>query len=304
METIVKNLDALMAFHVVAKEGSFTRAAERLGTSKAMLSKQVMRLESYLRAPLFHRTTRRIGLTEYGSTLLSYSERIFDLSSEAGRRLRDLGELTHAGVKIAMPISFGEVLGPSFLRFISERLPHFKVEMDLANESLDFIHHELDFAVRADDEHHPDLIAKPLGRLRDVICASSSYKGMQKAGNIPQVLSELECITHSGEASWNTWTLVSDKNDTKVKVSGRFSSNQYSAIRSMALAGLGFARLPKYIVEEDLKEGRLIEYFPEYLIATHSLFLVYMKTQYASKKQNTVKEHLLNWFKQRKDIFV
>src|SRR5690348_11468344 len=103
METITRHLDDLLAFHVVATEASFTRAAAALGTSKGAVSKQVQRLEAYLGTQLFRRSTRSVRLTEEGSTLLGFSRRILELSDEAGRRLRELRSGEGGVVRISTP---------------------------------------------------------------------------------------------------------------------------------------------------------------------------------------------------------
>lgn len=292
------NLDDLMAFHQVASAGGFTKAAELHKTSKAMLSKQVKRLESSLRAQLFHRTTRQLHLTEPGAALYAHSSRIFELSQAAGRAVKESTE--HSPIRISMPISFGEFFGPSFLEAMRLALPSGRFELDLANENRDFRRDEVDFAIRATGDHHPDLIARPLGQLKDVIVAPPGFK----APKSPKQLEEIEAILHSQNSDWNTWVLTQGVKELRIKVDGRYSTNQYPTARALCLSGLGIARLPFYIVREDLAAGRLERLFGDFQIATHPLYLVYLKSEYASRRHAFARDKLLEWFKAEKDIFI
>jgi DNA-binding transcriptional LysR family regulator len=304
METITKNLEDLVAFHVVAVDGSFTKAAETLGTSKAMVSKQVKRLETYLRSQLFHRTTRTLNLTEEGTALLEYSQKVFDLSDEASRRLRDMTQGAIGNIRISAPVSLGEVIFPTLLKQLQKDLPNVNFEIDLANENRDFIKDQVDFALRAAEVDHPDLIARSLGMIKDVIVAAPEFLAKSKITANPRDLSREECLLHSQNPNWNLWTLNSKEKEIRVEVKGKISTNQYPMARELCLTGTGIARIPLYMVSEDLKSGTLVQLFPEYKIQTHPLYLVYVRNEYAAKKHKITRDLILNWFKQRKDYFV
>ncbi|MBC7692289.1 MAG: LysR family transcriptional regulator [Methylotenera sp.] len=306
METISKNIEDLLAFHTVAETGTFTQAALTLGTSKANVSKQVLRLESILKAQLFHRTTRSIHFTEEGEALFQYSQKIFELSNEAGRTLREMGRELSGVIRLATPVSFGEVFISDFLTSVSSLLPKVKFELDLSNENRDFSKDRLDFAIRADDQHSPDLIARYLGQMRDVICAAPAFLRKVPDGFLeePRLLRKVNCIITSLEEKWNTWTLSSVTGEISVEVKGNYATNQYLASKRLCLAGLGVARLPYYVAQEELETGRLVRLHPDYQITTHPLYLVYQKSQYPSKRNQAVRDHILMWFKGHREIFI
>lgn len=313
MATIKKNepsalplgsLDDLLAFHQVAVHGGFTRAAEATRQSKALLSRQVKRLESRLRAKLFHRTTRSLHLTEAGTALLRYSHRIADLTAEAGRAARDLRSDENAWIRISMPVSFGEFLSPTLLPALRAANPRLRVELDLTNENRDFLKDEVDFALRATDDHHPDLVARHLGRLKDVVCAAPALARELGTVDSPQRLAGIDCILHSQREDWNHWNLSSKEKDERVKVHGRTATNQYPVARALCLAGQGVARLPYYLVREDLTAGRLVRLLGDFQISTHPLYLVYLKSEYSSVRHTLVRDALLQWFRSTQDIFL
>lgn len=303
METITRNIETLTAFHAVATYGSFTLAAEKHRTSKAMLSKHVKQLESSLRVQLFHRTTRRLSLTEQGHALFNYSQKIFGLCEEADRRLRDMHQGQSGIIKISAPPSFGESFFNSFIPQITPLLPKVKFEVDLTAEVRDFFSDRIDFAIRIAENHHPDLVARHLGQLLDVVCVSPELYKKLKLKSDPRCLSEQECILNSHDKKWNTWSFRKGTQDIKVEVTGRYASNQYFMARSMCINGLGIARLPYYIVYEDLKSGRLVPIFSEYKIATHQLYLVYLRSEFSTSKHRTTKDEILKWFNHRNEIF-
>lgn len=304
METITRNLEELVAFHAVATEGSFTAAAAKLGTSKAMLSKQVKRLETYMKVQLFHRTTRRLSLTENGLALLNYSRKIIDLSNEATRRLRDFSQGSTGLIRMTAPVSLGEIIFPSLVSVIRIKLPHVSVEIDLSNEQRDINGSNVDFALRASPVEHPELVVRRLGRIKDVICASPNFLRKVKIDPDPSKLIHQECIRHSLKDAWNQWTFSSAGGDLRVEANGKMSTNQYTIARLLCLGGIGIARIPYYMVEKDLENGDLVELFREYLVATHQLNLVYLRNEYATHKHKVVKGLIFDWFAENKKYFV
>ncbi len=303
METIARNLEMLRSFHSVATHQSYTRAADKLGASKAMLSKQVKLLEHHLRAKLFHRTTRKISLTEQGMALLSYSQKIFDLSDEADKRIRDMHQGQSGVIRISAPPSFGDAFFNSFLPMVSQKLPKVKFEADLTTEVRHLIKDRVDFALRIAAHHHPDLVARHLGQLLDVICvAPTLFKSLKNISD-PKKLIEQNCILNTHNNKWNTWTLRSGSKDINVEVSGQYATNQYFMMKSFCLMGFGVARLPYYLVTQEIRDGRLIRLFPEYQISTHSLYLVHLRSEYSTIKHKTTKEEILRWFADQREIF-
>jgi DNA-binding transcriptional LysR family regulator len=303
METISRNIDAVLAFHTVAAQGSFTRAASELGTSKAMVSKQVMRLEATLGTVLFLRTTRTLNLTPAGETLFGTTQKIFGLSDEVSRRLRDQREEMSGEVRISMPASFTDAFAAEFLKKVRLKYPLIQVEIDGSLEVRDLKKREADFAIRASEVHDPDLIARNLGRSSDVICASPDFLKTVKLGKTPESLSLVECLLHSHAPEWNLWNLKSAKAEHDIQAKGHYSANQYHSLKAMCLGGLGVTRLPQFLVEEELKDGKLVQLYPEFKTSTHSYHLVYFKEHATSKKVKALKALILDWFSEHPEWF-
>ncbi len=300
METISGYLPEVVGFYQVAKLGGFTAAADELNLSKAQLSKQVARLETLLRVQLFHRTTRKIVLTNEGRQLLKYAEGIVNLSREAFEDMDELASTDGGLIRITAPSSLGDWFAPSIMKVFREEMPFLKVEIDLNNVKRNLVEEKYDFALRAMVETDPSLIARHLGHIKDVIVATRDFS----LTNHPEDLKNYPAIMNSHQENWNKWTLQKGKKDTVVEVHGNYACSSYATARLLALEGLGIGRIPLYLVEDDLARGRLIQLCPEYSIATHPLYLVYPATKYKSRKHERAKNIILDWMKEKRSLFI
>lgn len=300
METINGYLPELIGFYHVAEHGSFTAAANELGLSKAQLSKQVARLETLLKVQLFHRTTRKIVLTNEGKHLLKYAAGIVNLSREAFEGMEDLVTTDGGIIRMTAPSSLGDWFAPSLLRKFQEEMPFLKVEIDLNNVKRDLVNENFDFALRAMTETDPSLIARYIGQIKDVIVASPEFDVTQD----PEELKKYPALVNSHQEMWNSWKLQKGKKDTVVEIHGNYACTSYATTRLLALEGLGIARVPYYLVGDDLEEGKLNQLCEDYAIATHPLYLVYPSSKYKSKRHEKARTIILEWMKNHASAFL
>jgi DNA-binding transcriptional LysR family regulator len=303
METLTAHLDDLLAFHEVARLKSFTLAAESLNRSKAQLSKQVQRLEAHVEDRLFFRTTRNVRFTEAGKALFHYSQKIIDLTTEAERKVRDLNEKDIGLIRLSAPISLGVVIFPDLVSEMRTLLPGVSFDTDLSNEVKSFADDKVDFAIRATEVEDNDVVARYLGRLKDVIVCSPRMAKKLSLKH-PSELSNQVCILNSMQEDWNVWTLISSKEEVRVEVRGKLATNHYLAARDYVLRDLGIARLPSYTVDRELDTGELVQLLPDYQIATHPLSLAYAKAGVLSHRHKVTRDWLLRWFKDHRNVFV
>lgn len=305
METIKAYLPELLAFHEVAKCGGFTQAAEKLNLSKSQLSKQVATLETVLRAQLFHRTTRKINLTEEGKHLLQYSEAIVKLSQDAAESMKEIIDEEGGLIRITAPSSLADWIAPNLIKQFQQKLPNVKVEFDSSNVKRDLIADGYDFALRAMDETNPDMIARYIGHIKDVVVTTPEYMKKKKLSGVD--LDELKNVTilaASLSKSWNTWNFRKGNKDYVVEVHGSYASSSYQTNRFMCLSGLGVARVPYYLVEKDFSEKKLVHLYKDYSIATHPLYLVYPVKSYKSKKNKEAKDLIWKWLQDHSSILI
>jgi DNA-binding transcriptional LysR family regulator len=255
-------LDRLTSFEVFAKvasTGSFSAAGRALGLSQTMVTKHIAAIESRLGAKLFHRSTRKISITEAGRSYLETCERILaDMEAAdaaiAADRIEPRGLL-----RINAPVSFGA-------RHIAPRLPDFarlhpqvQVELGLNDRLIDLVDEGWDVAVRIGSLSNSSLIARRIGPCRGVVCAAPSYLATR---GTPQTVAELaqhNCLgyTLSRLVGVGTWTFGA-KGNVAVLVSGDLRANNGDALCAAAIAGQGVIYQPTFIVADELRTGALV----------------------------------------------
>src|SRR5579862_1852603 len=165
----------MRSFARVAELHSFTRAADALGLSRAVVSTHVRDLERHLRCLLFHRTTRRVGLTSDGTEYLARCQRILaelEAADEAVRRSR----VGVAGrLRVDVPTAFGRALLIPRLAGFTARYPDLQLEVQLNDRLIDLIEEEVDLVVRVGAVREPQLIARRIVSTRLITCASPEY---------------------------------------------------------------------------------------------------------------------------------
>lgn len=253
----MKDLDDLAAFAVLHDLGSFTRAAERLGCSKGQLSKRIGVLEQKLGVTLLHRTTRRLSLTAAGAALLPEAQALLVQAERARQAVARLQERAEGRVRVTLPVSLGETLFDALLEDFQECHPLLRVELDLYNGLRDLVGEGFDLAIRSGVEQDARLVARPLFVLQEITCASPAYLARHGEPQRPAELAERECLLNSHYSGHEEWLYHRHHRLERVRVAGFLASNHYSLLKKAALAGTGIARLPSYMVHDELGDGRL-----------------------------------------------
>lgn len=271
----MKQLERMLTFAGVVDAGSFTAAAERLGCSKAHVSQQISRLEDALGIQLLFRTTRRLELTEAGRTFLSYCRQMQNTADSAHRAVDALrGEMTGV-IRMTMPVSFGEAILRDLVTPFLELYPAVDFQIELENRVTDLRAGHFDLALRTPAPADEDLVALRLTDYQELLCASPSY--LERGGPVrtPEALTAHRLLVnrHSRDRAWR---LRRGSETVDVPIGRQMVMNHYALLRRAALAGLGIARLPTYLVREDLKSRRLERILPEFEASEPlPVFLVY-----------------------------
>lgn len=254
----VDRLGAMAVFRRVVEAGSYSAAARALGVSVAGVSKQVAALEARLGVRLLHRTTRRLALTEAGREFHARCGRILDEVAEAEARVVEREATVRGSLRVTAPVSFGLLhLGGPLAAFASAH-PDVRVELVLADRLVDLVEEGFDVALRM-AARPPDtsLVAVKLARARRVVCAAPGY--LRRAGRPrrPADLASHRCLVNPATVSPTTWLLRSPDGPLSVDVTAALSVNSSIALRDAALAELGLALLPEFVVADALRDGRL-----------------------------------------------
>ncbi|WP_437604946.1 LysR substrate-binding domain-containing protein [Sorangium sp. So ce834] len=275
MEPAVGDLGEMRAFLEVARLQSFSAAAKALGLTSSSVSKQVARLEERLRVQLLRRTTRRVSLTEAGDLYAERAGRILADVEEAQRAVADLDGTPRGTLRISAPTILGTIRVAPAVLACRAKYPELRIDLDITDRIVDLVAERIDVAVRQAAEISPaSLVARRLADDRRVLCASPRYLRRHGTPRRLEDLADHDCITHNMEPV-PRWTLVGPEGERVIQVSGTLRSSDTLTLRDAAVAGIGLANLPDYVVEEHLESGALRRVLPEYGASKRAIFAVY-----------------------------
>ncbi|KYF60504.1 LysR family transcriptional regulator [Sorangium cellulosum] len=275
MEPAVGDLGEMRAFLEVARLQSFSAAARALGLTSSSVSKQVARLEERLRVQLLRRTTRRVSLTEAGDLYAERAGRILADVEEAQRAVADLDGTPRGTLRISAPTILGTIRVAPAVLACRAKYPELRIDLDITDRIVDLVAERVDVAVRQAAEISPaSLVARRLADDRRVLCASPRYLRRHGTPRRLEDLADHDCITHNMEPV-PRWTLVGPEGERVIQVSGTLRSSDTLTLRDAAVAGIGLANLPDYVVEEHLESGALRRVLPEYGASKRAIFAVY-----------------------------
>lgn len=291
------NLTEIAVFVRVVECGSFTRAADELGLSRAVVSKHVSRLEERLGARLLNRTTRRLSLTEVGSALYGRSRSALAEIQEAELEVDALQAEPRGTLRLSAPMSFGILhLAPALPEFLA-RYPALQIDMSLNDQIVDLVAEGFDLAIRISELRDSSLVARRLGPSRQVICASPEYLRCHGLPREPDELRTHNCIVYAYADSPNLWRfLAPGGSEITVPVRGNLRVNNGLAEREAALRGLGVILTPSFYVGEDIQAGRLQVLLSDYRIQELAVYAVYPQRRYLAPKVRAFVDFLAERF--------
>ena len=287
---------ALAVIVAIADTGSFTAAAAAHAMTPSGVSKLVARLERQLGVRLIQRSTRKLTLTDDGARYCARARSILADLAELERELASRRAEPSGVVRLTTPLLLGEALVVPALIAFQRRYPQVRVELELADRIVDFTAEPIDVAIRMAAEPPPAVVARRVGADRRVLCASPSYLRARPAPRTADALAAHDCIAFSGRRSHTEWALHQHPGGpvAAVPVRGRLRCNSTRAIHAAALAGLGIANLPLYLVRDDLRAGALVAVLDELVPADRSIFVVYPATRHLPTAVRVLAGHLVD----------
>lgn len=258
------DLQALAVFVRVVEHRSLTAAGKSLGVSTSSVSKRVARLEDRLGVRLLERTTRRVRLTEAGQTFYERCVAILRAVDDAEAAVTHIGGVPRGTLRLSAPTIFGErhiaPLLPDFL----EQHPHLRVDVSFSDRFVNLVEEGFDAAVRIGTLQDSSLKARKLARVDQLVVGSPGYFEARGVPRRPEDLADHECMMYGLTTVAREWKLQKGKRTHTPAVQGRVVMNHGGAIRAAAVAGAGLARLPRFIVDDALRDGSLRSVLDDY----------------------------------------
>jgi DNA-binding transcriptional LysR family regulator len=282
---------------VLIEAGSFTLAAQQLGCSKGQLSKRISQLEAQFSVVLLQRTTRRLSLTAAGAALLPQAQALVVQVERARQALARLKDDMAGPVRMTVPVSLGETFFDGLLLEFSGQYPQVQIELELNNSYRDLARDGFDLAIRAEVANDDRLVARPLLAWHEMTCASPAYLERFGEPATPHALVEHRCLLNSHYSGREEWLYHQQHELLRVRVSGPFASNHYSLLKKAALSGAGIARLPSYLLQAELADGRLRWLLRDYQTRRMPMYLVHPYQGGLPKRTQVLADYLMGWFK-------
>ncbi|MCA1299196.1 LysR family transcriptional regulator [Stappia indica] len=251
-------LGTMAIFVRVVEEGSLTAGARALRMPIATVSRRISELEEKLGAELLLRSPRGLTLTDTGRSYVAACRRILEDVSEAERNAS--GEFTAPRGTLTMtaPIVFGRLhVLPSVTAFLTA-FPDIDVRLELTDRPVNLHEEHLDLAIRIGPLADSMFIARKVGEVRRIVCASPSYLKDREMPQVPGDLEPLDGITFQSLMSPQTWRFGSGRDEKAVSVHSRLIVNTAEAAIDAAIDGLGFTRVLSYQAAAAIKAGQLV----------------------------------------------
>ncbi len=290
-------LESMQTFTEVVNHSGFAAAGRHLGQSRSVVNKLVAQLEQDLGVQLLQRTTRRVSPTDMGR---AYYERCVDILAEvkaAELAVSQMQAEPKGTLRINAPMSFGTMHLAAAIAHFMHRYPDIQVQMTLSDRFIDLIEEGFDVTLRiAEAAEEESLISHEIAPIRRVICASPSYLEERGVPTHPDDLRQHKCLKYGHLATGSKWHLKGPERTYTIPLTCRCYSNNGEVLREGAIAGVGIALLPTFIVGYALQSGALTGILPDYCPAPLSARLCYAANRHLSTKIQLLTEFLQDWF--------
>jgi DNA-binding transcriptional LysR family regulator len=274
-QSAMGDLQEIALFVRVVEGRSFSTAARALGMTTSAVSKGVARLEDRLGARLLERTTRRVAPTDAGAAFYARAARILADVDEAEHAVASLGGAPRGTLRLSAPVIFGERhLAPILPAFLAA-YPDVRVDLSMSDRFVDLVEEHYDVALRIGPLGEGSLVRVRVGTTAALVVAAPSY--LERAGRptVPTDLAKHNCLRYSLVTSAREWRFRGARGEISVPVVGNLEVNHGGAMREAAVAGLGIARLPHFLVADALAAGTLVTVLDEHRLPPTGVHLVY-----------------------------
>lgn len=288
-------LHAMSVFVQIAERGSLTAAANAVGKSLPSVVRILACLEDSLQVRLFNRTTRSIALTHEGKIYLAQCRKILAEIAETERTLTQDQSEPNGVITVTAPLGFGEMtVTPAVTRFL-ERYPKTQVNLLLFDRVVDLLEEGVDVAVRIAHLADSSLIAKSVGSIRQIVCASPDLLAKFGEPRHPEELSELPCVNFAGISPGSIWHFQDGGKRLSVNIKAKFNCNLAAAAVEACVAGNGFGLFLCYQAMPWILKGELKVVLAEFEPAPMPLSLVYPHARLLSTRVRAMVNCLENY---------
>lgn len=289
--------DDMRTFVLVADLSSVSQAAKRLNKASSAVSRRLKDLESRLSTQLLTRTTRQIVLTDAGQLFYERAKIILSELEDAEASVRSENSGLEGTLRLTTPASFGTAyLSPVITAFMLEN-PTLNFDIDMTDRQVDLIAAGLDLALRIGKLQDSSLKSRRLAPIRVTVCASPAFLAEHGVPETPDDLARFPALCYSNSPSPTMWWYQSNSGESgRVRVNPRLLASSGEVIAQAAVAGIGIACEPTFIVGPELSAGTLVPVLQDYSWFDMALYVVYPSTSFLPNRTRAFIDYLVKEF--------
>lgn len=295
---------ALRVFVDVARRGSFAAVARDRDTDPSSISRTVAALEAELGVRLFQRNTRRLALTEAGALYLERIEPLLSEMEDAHQAATEVSGRPSGVLRVTASVSFGQKCLVPILPAFAAAYPKVTVDLMLTDAVVDLLTERIDLGIRLGPLSGPAQSWQRLLRATYAVCASPQYLERRGTPRHPHELKDYDCLLFPLAGFRSRWIFRNrEKKLIHVPVQGRVLISSGIALEACAIAGMGLALLPQWVIGSSLAKGKLVTIFPDYDVTPTdfdtSAWLVYPSRARIPMKVRAFVDHLKKEIRER-----
>jgi DNA-binding transcriptional LysR family regulator len=292
-------LNAMRAFVRVVEVGTFTRAAELLDLPKPTVTKLIQQLEGHLHAQLLNRTTRRVTVTMDGAAYYERALRVLGEIDELDQSMASSQARPSGRLRIDVSASFAtDIILPALPGFLA-RYPEIQIDIGLSDRPADLIGENLDLAIRAGAIEDQSLIARRIGEMMLITCATPDYLAKHGTPQHPRDLEDGHLAIgyrRAGTSRIMPFTFASPKETIEIQGDYVVSLNDGTGYVAAGLAGLGVMQVPTFMAMAHIASGRLVPILTDWCTKPKPLHIIYPPNRHLSNKVRVFVDWLAELF--------
>lgn len=278
---------ALEAFVRVVDTGGITRAADVLDMPKATVSTLIQDLEAQLGIRLLHRTTRKVTVTADGAAYYERCVRILDDLREADDAVSSRHGLPEGRLKVDMTTSMASLLMQDAIPDFLARYPGITLELGCTDRPVNMVSEGIDCVIRVGEVSDPSLVARRIGSMHFVTCASPAYLSRHGAPEHPRDLFRHRWVNYFAHGRVMSWDFTRGDEHHQLDLAGGLAVNDSNVYRDACLAGVGIGQLPSFSFMAHAPRGELVRVLPDWRSAALPVHVLYPSNRHLSTRVQT-----------------
>jgi DNA-binding transcriptional LysR family regulator len=261
------DLQTLQVFVEVVRRGSFAAVARDHDVDPSSISRTIANLENELDLRLFHRSTRRLTATEAGLIYFDRVEALVEELERARLKAMDASGRAKGVLRVSSPVSFAQLNIVPLLPELAELHPELIFELILTDAKLDLLEERIDVAIRIGDTPEKGLAFKKISPMVARVCASPAYLEKHGRPKTPSDLEQHNCMVLNQPGFGDRWHFTDPSGArSEIQVQGQLRTSNAMTLKQCALADMGVILQARWIVGRELRQGDLIDLFPDYQV--------------------------------------